>query len=142
MGRFSTLRENVDEYKGDIMTKLLRRLDREIEKSVSWKTTYAGRLTSQVTHVLFTDSFVVDLEKHTCSCNYWDLVDIPCRHGVAAIHRKVYNLMKYVHKCYRKSTYEKCYNKVITPLNGQNKWPKTSDHVILSPCLKGPRQAK
>lgn len=70
MGRFGTLREKLDGYKGSIMTKPLRILDREIEKSVNWTTTYVGRLTFQVTHVLFTNSFIVDLEKHTCSCNY------------------------------------------------------------------------
>ncbi|XP_058739575.1 uncharacterized protein LOC131611665 [Vicia villosa] len=61
MGRFATLREKVENYKGDIMSKPLRMLDREIEKSANWLPTYAGRLTFQVTHVMFTDSFVVDL---------------------------------------------------------------------------------
>ncbi|XP_058726822.1 uncharacterized protein LOC131598214 [Vicia villosa] len=61
MGRFATLREKVVGYKGRIMSKPLRRLDREIEESVSWTATYAGQLTFQVTHVMFTDSFVVDL---------------------------------------------------------------------------------
>ena len=32
MGWFETVREKVDGYKGTIMTKSLRRLDREIEK--------------------------------------------------------------------------------------------------------------
>ncbi|CAK8540314.1 unnamed protein product [Lathyrus sativus] len=90
MGRFATLREKVDGYKRQIMTKPLRRLDSEIEKkNASWTATYVGRLTFQVTNILFTDSFVVDLEKQTCSCNYWKLVGIPCRHDVVAIHRKV-----------------------------------------------------
>ncbi|XP_058762568.1 uncharacterized protein LOC131635949 [Vicia villosa] len=47
MGRFATLREKVNAYKGYVMTKPLRRLDREIEKSASWTATYAGRLTFQ-----------------------------------------------------------------------------------------------
>lgn len=34
MGRFVTLREKVDGYKGKIMTKPLRRLDMEIKKKV------------------------------------------------------------------------------------------------------------
>ena len=42
MGRFATLRENVNGYKGRIMSKPLKRLDREIEKSASWTTTYVG----------------------------------------------------------------------------------------------------
>ncbi|XP_058744588.1 uncharacterized protein LOC131617289 [Vicia villosa] len=143
MGRFATLREKVENYKGVIMSKPLRRLDREIEKSASWLPTYAGRLTFQATHVMFTDSFVVDLAKHTCSCNFWDLVGIPCRHAVAAIHRKVDNPINYVHKCYHKSTYVTCYNEVISPINGQNKWPKTTDPEILPPSYKrGPGRPK
>lgn len=43
MGRLSTLREKVDSYKGMIMTKQLMRLDREIEKSASWRTTFFGK---------------------------------------------------------------------------------------------------
>ncbi|XP_058752080.1 uncharacterized protein LOC131625205 [Vicia villosa] len=143
MGRFATLREKVNAYKGYVMTKPLRRLDREIEKSASWTATYAGWLTFQVTHVLFTDSFVVDLEKHTCSCNYWELIGIPCRHAVAAIHRKVDDPVKYVHKCYLRTTYEHYYSEVITPLNGQNKWPKTAHPIIMPPLFKrGPGRPK
>ncbi|XP_058776094.1 uncharacterized protein LOC131650398 [Vicia villosa] len=115
MGRFATLREKVG-YKGRIMSKPLRRLDREIKKSVSWTATYAGRLTFQVTHVMFTDSFVVELAKHTCSCNFWDLIGIPCRHAISAIHRKVDDPIDYVHQYYHKSTYVKCYEEDITPL--------------------------
>lgn len=143
MGRFATLREKVENYKGEIMSKPLRRLDREIEKSANWLPTYGGRLTFQVTHVQFTDSFVVDLQKYTCSCGFWDLVGIPCRHVVAAIHRKLDNPIKYVDKCYHKSTYVSCYNEVISPINGQNKWPRITDPEILPPSYKrGPGRPK
>ncbi|KAI5416051.1 hypothetical protein KIW84_041189 [Lathyrus oleraceus] len=43
-----------------------------------------------------TDNFVLDMAKQTTSCNFWDMVGIPCRHGVAAIHRKIDNPTKYV----------------------------------------------
>ncbi|XP_058749639.1 uncharacterized protein LOC131622610 [Vicia villosa] len=143
MGRFATLREKVDRYKGLVMAKPLRRLDREIEKSASWTPTYAGRLTFQVSHTLLTDSFVVDLAQKTCTCNMWELVGIPCRHSVAAIYRKGDDPRNYVSEYYHKSTYERCYSEVITTLNGQNKWPKTSDPVILPPMYKrGPGRPK
>jgi len=28
--------------------------------------------------------FVADLNSHTCSCYFWDLVEIPCRHVIVA----------------------------------------------------------
>lgn len=117
------------------MSKPLRRLDKEIQNSATWYATYEKRLTFQVTHVLFTDSFVVDLTKHTRSCKFWDLVGIPCRHGVIEIHSKVYDPIKYVHKCYDRSTYMKFYNDVVSPMNGQNKYPKTINPIILPPMV-------
>lgn len=143
MDSFSTLKEKVENYNNDIMSKPLTRLDREIEKSASWLPTYAARLTFQMTHVIFTSSFVIDLVKQTCSRNFWDLVGIPCRHVVSLIHKKVDDLTKYVHKCYHRNTHLKCYNEVVTPINGQNKWPKTTDPEILPPIFKrGPGRPK
>ncbi|XP_058759808.1 uncharacterized protein LOC131633114 [Vicia villosa] len=143
MGRFATLKEKVENYKGEIMSKPLRRFDKEIEKCANWLPTYAGRLTFQVTYVMFIDNFVVDLAKKTCSCKFWDLVGIPCRHAVATIHRKVDDPIKYVHKCYHRNNYLACYNEFITPLNGQNEWPRTTDPDILPPSFKrGPSRPK
>jgi len=136
MARFATLREKVEDYKGEIMSKPLRRLDREIEKSSNWRAIYAGRLSFQVTDVNMTNSFIVDLEKHSCSCNFWELVGIPCRHAVAVIHKKVDDPVNYVHRYYHKDTYKKFYEEGITPINGKNKWPKTNDPVILPPVYK------
>ena len=143
MARFATLREKVEDYKGEIMSKPLRRLDREIEKSSNWRAIYAGRLSFQVTDVNMTNSFIVDLEKHSCSCNFWELVGIPCRHAVAVIHKKVDDPVNYVHRYYHKDTYKKFYEEGITPINGKNKWPKTNDPVILPPVYKrGPGRPK
>lgn len=48
-----------------------------------------------------------------------------------------------MHKCYHRSTYEKCYSEVITPLNGQNKWPTTSNPIMLYSLFKcGPKRPK
>lgn len=47
MERFATLRENVYGYKGDIMSKPIRRLNREIKKCKLTET-HVGRLKFQV----------------------------------------------------------------------------------------------
>lgn len=92
---------------------------------------------------MFTDDFVVDLAKHTCSCNFWDLVGYPCRHGVAAIHRKVDDPIKYVRKCYHMTIYIACYNEVITLISGQNKRLRTTDPKIwLLSFKRGPGRPK
>ena len=45
---------------------------------------------------------IFDLDKHTCSCNFWDLVGIPCRHVVVSIGRALENPQSYVHTYYHK----------------------------------------
>jgi hypothetical protein len=37
----------------------------------------AGGLMFEITHFHFVDKFVVDIEKRSFSCNFWDLVGIP-----------------------------------------------------------------
>jgi len=64
---------------------------------------------------------LVDLSNHSCSCYFWDLVGIPCRHVVAAINYKVENPEAYVHAYYKRNAYQACYGPQITPINGQAK---------------------
>lgn len=143
MGRFANLKEKSEKYRGAIMPKPRKRLDWEIEKSGNWFATWAGGLKFEVTHLHFLDKFVVDLDKRTCSCNFWELVGIPCRHAVAAINMKGDDPTTYVHDYYTKVYYQDCYDQVISPINGQNKWPKTNYPEILPPQFKrGPGRPK
>ena len=43
---------------------------------------------------------VVDLVGRTCSCRAWDLTEIPCKHGVAAIFVNREKPKDYTHPCY------------------------------------------
>jgi len=81
---------------------------------------------------------VVDLSKHSCTYYFWGLVGIPCRHVVAAINYKVENPKAYVHPYYKRPTYEACYSPKITPINGQQLWPKSNQPELLLPIYKTP----
>lgn len=66
-----------------------------------------------------------------------------CVHGLLQAFEEEYPEFEYVHKCYHMTTYITCYNEVITPINGQNKWPRTADPEILPPSFKrGPGRPK
>ena len=84
------------------------------------------------------EKFIVDLTEHSCSCYFWDLVGIPCRHVVAAIHYKIENLEDYVHPYYKKNAYLACYGPEITPINGQQMWLKSDFPELLPPIYKTP----
>lgn len=143
MGRFAALKEKLSKYPGNVMPKPRRRLDREIEKSGNWLATWGGDLKFQVAHTLFTDRFIVDLKSGSCSCRFWELVGIPCRHVVAAITYRGGAPERYVHKYYLRESYELCYGQSISPINGQNKWPTMDYNTILPPLFKqGPGRPK
>lgn len=90
------------------MPKPRKKVDREVEKSDNWIPVWAGDAKFKVTHEFTVDKFVVDLNNHTCSCYFWNLVGIPCKHGVATIYYKIKNREDYVHPYYKKHAYESC----------------------------------
>lgn len=56
---------------------------------------------------------------------------------------KVDASITYVLKCYHKFTYKIFYNEVVSPINGKNKWPKTTYPIILPAMFKrSPRRPK
>ncbi|XP_014495097.1 uncharacterized protein LOC106757029 [Vigna radiata var. radiata] len=138
MSRFATLREKSNTYHGDVMPKPRKRLDREVEKSGNWLPVWVGGSKFEVTHGFTMEKFVVDVSNHSCSCYFWDLVAIPCRHAVAAIHYKLENPEDYVHPYYKKEAYQTCYAPEIIPINGQQLWPRSETEPLLPPIYKTP----
>ncbi|XP_057440306.1 uncharacterized protein LOC130732221 [Lotus japonicus] len=143
MNRFATLREKSKGWKGNVMPKPRKRLDREINYSGRWVATWVAQGLFQVEHAGFEDQFIVDIEKQTCTCNFWELNGIPCRHAVSCLSDRGLNPENYVHDYYKKTAYNTCYEHIISPINGENKWPKLQQDDILPPEIKrGPGRPK
>jgi len=138
MSRFAHLREKLTAFTGVVMPKPNKRLDREIEKSGNWFVVWTGDGKFEVTQGFTMDKFIVDLTNHSCTCYFWDLVGIPCRHVVAAINYRVEQPSDYVHAYYKREAYEACYGSPISPINGQQLWPKSNGPQILPPIFKTP----
>ena len=136
MGRFATLNEKFEQYEGDVMPKPLQRLNREVEKSGYWVAVRSSDTEYEVTHMVSQDRFTVDLATKASSCNWWDLVGIPCRHAVAAISDARGHPADFVYPCYRRSAYERTYRDGISPINGQLMWPTTEDEYVNPPLFK------
>lgn len=92
MRKFSALREKSLKQYGEIMPKPLKRLNRETEYNGNWFATSSTGSVFEVSHNLSTKKFIVDIDKKTCICNFWNLVSIPCRHGI-------YSQFQKNHKC-------------------------------------------
>ncbi|CAH9122936.1 unnamed protein product [Cuscuta epithymum] len=85
MSRIATLRSKLNMWQHRVMLKPKKRLDREIEHGGNLQPTWATDRTFEVEHTQFVHRFVVDLQKRTCTYNYWQLIGIPCRHAVAGM---------------------------------------------------------
>lgn len=99
--------------------------------------------TFQVTHSYNTHEFIVDIAKRSCSCNFWELVGIPCRHAVAALSYRKQNPDEFVDACYTREKFALCYGFSVSPINGQDMWPEVEMEPPLPPAYKnGPGRPK
>lgn len=88
MNRMSKLRNKLSNWQGDIMPMPRKRLNTEIQKSGNWIATWGIGDEFEVEMVGGGHRFTVNTANRTCSCNFWELVGIPCRHAVAAIGKR------------------------------------------------------
>jgi len=42
------------------------------------------------------EKFIIGINKQSCSCNFWRLVGIPCKHVVVAIQLNFFKVVDYV----------------------------------------------
>jgi len=92
----------------------------------------------KVTQGFTMEKFIVDLGNRRCSCYFWKWVGIPYRHAIDAINYKLEQPQDYVHRYYKREAYKVCYGPRITPINGQELWPRTNSTPILPPSFKPP----
>jgi len=88
-------------------------------------------------------AFTVNVAKQTCSCNFWELVGIPCRHAITAMPKTSKDPKDYVFDWYSREMYEKCYTHNVSAINGQDMWPEEECEELLPPAYKkGPGRPK
>ncbi|CAN1264340.1 hypothetical protein LINPERPRIM_LOCUS11899 [Linum perenne] len=81
--------------------------------------------------------YVVDLEKFTCTCGYWDLSGIPCVHAIAFasfLRKDIYNWTdKFYHNSFAKMAYG--YGG-IPAMPGQQAWEEAEGLVVRPPAAR------
>ena len=77
MNRFATLRNKLKNYKCEVMPKPLKRLDWEVEKSGKWVVAWGIDGDFKVTHLHSGEKFIIHINKQSCPCNFWGLVEMP-----------------------------------------------------------------
>ena len=108
------------------------------QESVYCYPQYSGNYTYQV-RARGEDQFVVDINRRTCGCNKWQLVGIPCVHGMAAILSTNHNPMDFIHFRYKKEAFIHAYTPVIYGINGPKMWPKSNEAPLECPDFRKQR---
>ncbi|XP_045805909.1 uncharacterized protein LOC123898916 [Trifolium pratense] len=145
MNRMTTLRYKNVKYQQRIMPTPMKRLNREVELSAGWCSHLSSETEFQVEHHQHASSFIVNLDKRTCTCNFWELVGIPCRHAISAMGFSNQNPEDFVDHYYSREAYELCYSFSVSAINGQDMWPEAEVEVedMLPPQYKrGPGRPK
>jgi hypothetical protein len=143
MNRITTLREKLSRWEQNIMPMPKKRLNTEIQKAGNWIATLGNGEEFEVEMIGGGHRFIVDMKKRTCTCNFWELVGIPCRHAIVAMSKTDQNPEDYVSEWYTRSKYEACYSFNVSAINGQDMWPEVQCEEMLPPVYnKGPGRPK
>lgn len=112
-----------------------RRLDIEKEESRKWTTTWTTD--GEKYEVAIWDTRVgVDLLAQTCTCRFWQLSGMPCKHACAAIGWKNMRPEDHCHAWLTMGAYRSTYEFAIQPTNGPNYWEETPYLRPIPPKLK------
>ena len=107
-------------YLDPICQKIQQKLEKYKEASIDCTSIWLGGAKQEVNTC--GKQFVVDMEKHSCAFNRWDLTGIPYKHAVNAIAFKKERAKDYVLDFYKTDTYIALYSHHIQPCNGPNLW--------------------
>ena len=72
----------------------------------------------------------MNIHLKTCYCRRWDLIRIPCVHGVGAIVSSWRDPESFVHDCYSIQTHLKVYEFVINSIRMQSECLVTSRRPV------------
>ncbi|KAK2648093.1 hypothetical protein Ddye_015582 [Dipteronia dyeriana] len=110
--------DNISEEKdrSRVMKLGQRFVEKVKQKSVYYYSEYNGNSTYQVM-AHGDEQFVVDINDRTCGCNKWQLIGIPCVHGMAALLSTNHNPMDFIHIRYKKEGFLWAYTPVIYGIN-------------------------
>ncbi|GMY12533.1 hypothetical protein FCV25MIE_07772 [Fagus crenata] len=84
----------------------------------------------------FFESFTVDLNEKSCTCQRWKLTGITCSHAITCIHYNKEEVDNYVDDCYKVPAYKTCYERMILPINESTMWAKTGLPPVKPPHLR------
>ncbi|XP_047251585.1 uncharacterized protein LOC107879436 [Capsicum annuum] len=88
--------------------------------------------------------YIVDIERGTCNCGWYQIDEIPCPHGIVVLKSKNVDVKEYGRYCsefYRSNTIVKTYELPIVSMPDKKDWNVpffVDDEEVLSPKYRRP----
>ena len=136
MRRIVKKRELMLKHDYPICPRISMKLEKNKEVSRHCLATWAGDRRYEVEHGV--NQYIVDIDKHECSCFKWQVTGIPCAHAIQCIYFLKRKPEEFVNPYFHKDKYLVTYSYFLQPLNGQNMWPKTNFVPPLPPVVRRP----
>ena len=136
MTKMYSKRTKIEKFTSNICPNIVQKLEQLKVDSKSFSIIPSSCFIYEVNNEF--KRYVVNLTRKCCSCKFWDLTRIPCKHKVAAIYKNLGRPKDYVHACYRKDVYVTAYKEMITPLPSQDEWIETNQPTPIAPIVYKP----
>ena len=147
MRRIVTVNKLIAKCDGPLTPTATRLLEIRKEKAVDYVVSWNGDAMYQVTGGSF-EQYVVNMSERSCTCRYWEITGIPCKHAIAVNWDMARNNMnpglieEWVHPCYRLDTWKQVYSHKICPTNGPSMWPKCNLTTTIIPPNHHPQPGR
>ncbi|XP_016165518.2 uncharacterized protein LOC107608150 isoform X2 [Arachis ipaensis] len=129
----------LEHHRGKLAPVQEKRLQMKIKPSSRWIAEWVGDNERKRFEVTRKKTKVdVDLIKHTCSCNTWQLTGMPCIHAIAAIRKRHDQVEDYVHPWLCMESIHKTYAHCIKPVPSEEFWTTTEQLRPVPPPIKRP----
>ncbi|XP_058742157.1 uncharacterized protein LOC131614611 [Vicia villosa] len=124
LNRVATSAHKLEKWQHRVMFIPRRRLDNEVFNSGHWLPTWSMNEKFQVTHNFNTQEFIVDIAIKHVAVTFGIWWEFLCRHVVVALSYRKQSHDDFVDECYTREKYAICYGFSVSPINGQDMWPK------------------
>nr|XP_029144759.1 uncharacterized protein LOC112710546 [Arachis hypogaea] len=143
MRKMAGHKHRISKCKGKLAPVQQLRLDEYIiPESNKWTAEWAGdeaRVLFEVQR--YQTRVAVNLQRHTCACNVWQLTGLPCKHAVSAISRLRKQGLKpedFAHKWLTMDAVRATYGDSIKPVNSEEFWEETNRLRPEAPIIRRP----
>ncbi|KAL0329454.1 UNVERIFIED_CONTAM: hypothetical protein Sradi_4932100 [Sesamum radiatum] len=110
----------MEKYEGIVCSNVLKKKNKQGKLARHCFSRWCGETEFEIDH--FTNIFVVDLDRKTCTSGMFQLTAYPCCHAYSATADLRHQIEDYVDNCYNKPAYLKVYENMTHGVPGQEEY--------------------